>query len=29
VALFDLGPYMNDPAKLAEVIHQLQHRNDK
>lgn len=29
VAIFDLGPYMHDPAKLAAVIKKLQHRNDK
>ncbi|GAA4305433.1 DUF1080 domain-containing protein [Compostibacter hankyongensis] len=28
VKLYNLEPYMHDPAKLAEVIHQLQHRND-
>lgn len=29
VELFDLEPYVNDPAKLAAVIKKLQHRNDK
>ena len=28
VELFNLEPYMHDPKKLAEIIHQLQHRND-
>lgn len=28
VKLFNLEPYMKDPKKLAEVIYQLQHRND-
>ncbi len=28
VKLFDLGPYMHDPKKLAEVLHRLQHRHD-
>jgi len=29
VELFDLEPYMHDPAKLAAIIKKLQHRNDK
>lgn len=29
VEVFDLGPYMHDPAKLAAIIKKLQHRNDK
>jgi hypothetical protein len=29
VEIFDLSPYMNDPAKLAAVIKKLQDRNDK
>ena len=29
VEVFDLGPYMHDPVKLAAVIKMLQHRNDK
>jgi len=29
VELFDLEPYMCDPAKLATIIKKLQHRNDK
>jgi hypothetical protein len=29
VEIFDLAPYMDDPAKLAAVIKKLQHRNDK
>jgi hypothetical protein len=29
VKVFDLGPYMHDPVKLAAVIKKLQHRNDK
>lgn len=28
VEIFDLGPYMKDPAKLAAIIKKLQHRND-
>ena len=29
VKLYNLEPYMNDPQKLAEVIHQLQNRKSK
>jgi hypothetical protein len=29
VAIFDLEPYMHDPAKLAAILKKLQHRNDK
>lgn len=29
VEIFDLEPYMHDPAKLAAIIKKLQHRNDK
>ncbi|HEX5555447.1 MAG TPA: DUF1080 domain-containing protein [Chitinophagaceae bacterium] len=28
VALFNLEPYMDDPAKLTKILHQLQHRSD-
>ncbi|RNI32818.1 DUF1080 domain-containing protein [Hanamia caeni] len=29
VEIFDLGPYLHDPVKLAAMIKKLQHRNDK